>query len=40
MPVLNFVLGLPGVAPVLERFGGAPGKGIVWGYRWKRTSCA
>lgn len=34
---LNAVLRLPGLARALERFGGALGKGIVWGYRWKRT---
>lgn len=37
VPVVNFVVGLPGVAHALERFGGALGKGMVWGYRWKRT---
>jgi enoyl-CoA hydratase len=37
VPVLNAVLRLPGLTRALERFGGAPGKGIVWGYRWKRT---
>jgi enoyl-CoA hydratase len=37
VPVLNAVLRLPGLARALERFGGAPGRGIVWGYRWKRT---
>ena len=36
--VLNVVLWLPGVASLLERFGGAPGKGIVMGYRWKRMT--
>ena len=36
--VLNVVLWLPGVAGLLERFGGAPGKGIVMGYRWKRMT--
>ena len=36
--VLNLVLRLPGVASLLERFGGAPGKGIVMGYRWKRLT--
>jgi enoyl-CoA hydratase len=34
--VLNVVLRLPGVASLLERFGGAPGKGIVMGHLWKR----
>jgi enoyl-CoA hydratase/carnithine racemase len=37
VPVLNLVLRLPGLARAVERFGGDPGKGIVWGYRWKRT---
>ncbi len=37
VPVLNTVLRLPGLVGILERFGGAPGKGIVMGYRWKRT---
>jgi enoyl-CoA hydratase/carnithine racemase len=37
VPLLILVLGLPGLVPALERFGGPPGKGIVWGYRWKRT---
>jgi len=36
--VLNAVLRLPGVASLLERFGGAPGKGIVMGQRWKRLT--
>jgi enoyl-CoA hydratase len=36
--VLNLLLALPGVATVLERFGGAPGKGIVMGHRWKRLT--
>lgn len=35
VPVLNFVLWLPGVASLLDRFGGAPGKGLVMGHRWK-----
>ncbi|HXF00115.1 MAG TPA: enoyl-CoA hydratase-related protein [Solirubrobacterales bacterium] len=37
VPVLNAVLRLPGLARALEHFGGALGKGIVMGYRWKRT---
>jgi enoyl-CoA hydratase/carnithine racemase len=37
VPVLNCVLRLPGLARALERFGGDFGKGIVLGYRWKRT---
>ena len=36
--VLNVVVRLPGVASLLERFGGAPGKGIVMGHRWKRLT--
>src|SRR5688572_30740456 len=36
--VLNLLLAVPGVATVLERFGGAPGKGIVMGHRWKRLT--
>jgi len=35
--VLNAVLRLPGLAWAVERLGGAPGKAIVWGFRWKRT---
>jgi len=38
VPVLNFVLRLPGLAPFLERFGGAMGGGIAMGYRWKRST--
>ena len=38
VPVLNLVVGLPGVAGLLERFGGAPGKGVVMGHRWKRLT--
>jgi enoyl-CoA hydratase len=34
---LNTLLRLPGLAAVTERAGGALGKGLVWGYRWKRT---
>jgi enoyl-CoA hydratase len=33
--MLNVVLLLPGLASLLERFGGAPGKGVVMGHRWK-----
>src|SRR5918994_3254761 len=36
--VLNVVLRVPGMASLLERFGGAPGKGIVMGHRWKRLT--
>jgi enoyl-CoA hydratase len=35
--VLNAALRLPGMAAALERFGGGVGRGLVWGYRWKRT---
>jgi enoyl-CoA hydratase/carnithine racemase len=38
VPVLNAVLALPGVASLLDRFGGAPGKGLVMGHRWKRLT--
>jgi len=34
----NLVAGIPGVASTLERFGGALGKGIALGYRWKRST--
>lgn len=37
VPVISAVLHLPGVTGTLERFGGDLGKGLVWGYRWKRT---
>jgi len=37
VPFLNLVLRLPGLVRLLDRFGGAPGKGIVLGFRWKRT---
>jgi enoyl-CoA hydratase len=37
VPVLNLVLRLPGLVRGLERFGGDLGKGLAWGYRWKRT---
>jgi enoyl-CoA hydratase/carnithine racemase len=35
---LNALLALPGVAGLLDRFGGAPGKGVVMGHRWKRMT--
>ncbi|WP_062993149.1 enoyl-CoA hydratase/isomerase family protein [Nocardia anaemiae] len=38
IPVLNTSLRLPGAARMLERFGGGLGTGMVWGYRWKRTT--
>jgi enoyl-CoA hydratase/carnithine racemase len=34
----NIALRLPGLARAVERHGGAVGKGLVWGYRWKRTT--
>jgi enoyl-CoA hydratase len=34
---LNLAFRLPGLARATERFGGAVGKGLVWGHRWKRT---
>src|SRR4051794_24888245 len=37
VPLLNLVLGIPGLVPALERLGGAAGKGLGMGYRWKRT---
>ncbi len=33
----NLALRLPAVARAIERHGGAIGRGLVWGYRWKRT---
>lgn len=36
-PLLTFLLGLPGLAAAAERFGGELGKGLAWGWRWKRT---
>jgi enoyl-CoA hydratase/carnithine racemase len=37
-PLLTFLLELPGLASAFERFGGDFGKGVVWGWRWKRTT--
>lgn len=37
VPLLNVVLGIPGLVPALERLGGVAGKGLAMGYRWKRT---
>jgi enoyl-CoA hydratase len=37
VPLLNLVLGIPGMVAALERFGGVAGKGLAMGYRWKRT---
>lgn len=36
VPLLN-LLRLPGLASLLDRFGGVAGRGIVWAYRWKRA---
>lgn len=38
VPTLNWVAGFPGLVGVLERFGGALGKGIALGFRWKRST--
>ncbi|QIS12290.1 enoyl-CoA hydratase/isomerase family protein [Nocardia arthritidis] len=37
VPVLNTALRIPGATRVTERLGGL-GTGLVWGYRWKRTT--
>lgn len=37
VPLLNLVLGIPGVVPALELLGGVAGAGLGMGYRWKRT---
>lgn len=38
IPLTNLVAGIPGVAAILERFGGNLGKGISLGYRWRRST--
>ncbi|MFI9503903.1 enoyl-CoA hydratase/isomerase family protein [Nocardia sp. NPDC052566] len=38
IPLLNTSLRVPGTVRALERFGGGLGVGMVWGYRWKRTT--
>ncbi len=38
VPALNGVAGFPGLAGVLERYGGAVGRGISLGFRWKRST--
>lgn len=38
VPVMNWVVGFPGLARALERFGGALGNGLALGYRWKRST--
>ena len=35
---MNLVLGFPGLARAIERHGGSLGAGLVWVYRWKRTT--
>lgn len=37
VPLLNLVLGIPGLVPALEQHGGVAGNGLAMGYRWKRT---
>jgi len=34
---VNTLLGLPGLARTVERYGGGLGKDLVWGHRWKKT---
>jgi len=38
MPLLNCVVGLLGLASMIERFGGALGKGIALAYHWRRST--
>nr|MBA2320839.1 enoyl-CoA hydratase/isomerase family protein [Deltaproteobacteria bacterium] len=33
----NVLMRIPGFALAMERFGGDVGRGLVWGYRWKRS---
>lgn len=35
--MLNVAMKFPGLARAVERLGGAVGRGLVWGVRWKRT---
>jgi enoyl-CoA hydratase len=35
---MNVFLRLPGLARTIERYGGSLGAGLVWVYRWKRTT--
>ena len=37
VPLMMLVLGIPGLAAALERFGGVAGQGLAMGYRWKQT---
>ncbi|MEV0296393.1 enoyl-CoA hydratase/isomerase family protein [Nocardia sp. NPDC050710] len=34
----SLAMRVPGAARTVERFGGGLGAGLVWGYRWKRTT--
>jgi len=38
VPLLNLVLGIPGLVSAIERFGGVAGKGFAEGFRWKRAT--
>lgn len=38
VPLLNLVMGIPGLVTALERFGGVTGKGLAMGFRWKRAT--
>lgn len=37
-PLLNLLLGFPGLVPLLDRLGGNAGKGLAMGHRWKRAT--
>ena len=37
VPLLNLVLGIPGLVSAVDRFGGVAGKGLALGYRWKSS---
>lgn len=38
VPLLNLVMGIPGLVTAFERFGGVAGKGLAMGFRWKRAT--
>ncbi len=38
VPLLNLVMGIPGLVSALERFGGVAGNGLTEGFRWKRAT--
>lgn len=38
IPLLNCVVAFPGLVGALERWGGAGGKGVALGYRWRRST--